>query len=149
MISVQINKSKLVASRLDVDLRASLGGAISGISYDGTMVSVWFYNQPTSEQQTTAQNIIDNHDPVFISSNKQAINNTGNDIATITLFMPYNITNVTQLTATVEGQNTSPLSLTNNEATFEVDGLDLIDGDTIEIGVVSFSHTPISLEVTS
>lgn len=134
---------------LSNDMRTALGEAISGISTHNSDVTIWFYNTPTAQQLVDVQSVIDAHDPAIITSDKILIDNSGDDIATITISIPRNVYSATQVVATVEGQTTSPLTLINNQATLEIDALDLIDGDTIEIGVVGFSHTPISIEVTA
>ena len=98
-------------------------------------------------QIAAIQAILDAHDPALISTDKTEIKSDGSEVATITIDVPRNLGAAATLVAVVEGQNTNPLTITNNQATLEIDALDLIDGDTIEIGVVGFAHLPISIEV--
>ena len=135
---------------LDTAMKAQFGADILGISSNnGQWVEVIFAGTPTSQQLIDANAVLSAHDPAIITSDKLTIDNTGSDIATVTIDLPANVGSVASIVATIEGISTNPLTLTNDSVTLEVDGLDLVDGDTIEIGVVGFAHDVISIEVTS
>ena len=99
--------------------------------------------------ETTAQAILDAHNPVLITANKTAVANDGQDSVTVTFTAPYLAIGAT-ITPTVEGQAVSAQTLdSDKQATLSIVAADLADGDTIEVGVQTYPHEALVIEVTA
>lgn len=80
-------------SALSNALLAALPGVVDGISTYGANrdISLWLNGQPavlTAPQEITAQDIFDDHDPVFLTIDKTEIEADGTELATITVNAP-------------------------------------------------------------
>src|SRR5262249_42833762 len=56
---------------LDAELRATLGDAVSGISYSGGVVTVHLTAKASTDSADTARSIVANHDPTKLTPEQQ------------------------------------------------------------------------------
>ena len=70
-IKVMVAKAGLNTDKLDEDLRASLGSICTGAGYDGTTATAFLIDSATSENETTAFDIIVAHDHTQLSTQQQ------------------------------------------------------------------------------
>lgn len=100
-----------------------------------------------SDDEATALAVLNAHQAVQIEPDKQVINNDGMDYATLT-FTATTLAAGDTITPTVEGVAVAPLMLdSQQQAVLEIDALDLADGETIEVGVQTYPHKVVVIEV--
>ena len=116
----------LLLSMLNSDMAFEFGDRISGLSHTNGILRVHFFNPFSPADEATAQSIIDAHDPVFITTERN-----GDDV-TVTLSKPRNVDNATELTLVIDDETAPSASpLVNNVATVEVES-----ADEITIGIL-------------
>lgn len=81
--NVEVQKSVAFAEALDATLRGALGSEIAGMSVGSSGVSVHFL-VPLGGGDALAEQIVNAHNSLNVSSNQSSVNADGNDIATIT-----------------------------------------------------------------
>ena len=107
------------ASGLDAALKVALPGKCFGLSTYGPArpISIWLDNATTGADDTTAQNVISAHDPVFLTVDRTTIKADNADAATITVSAPKaNAAPVTLLF----GGNAAPLTLVGGIGTLQI-----------------------------
>ncbi len=104
---------------LDVALKAALPGKCFGLSTYGPArpISIWLDDTTTGADDTTAQNVISAHDPVFLSVDKTMIKADTADTATITVNAPKG--NAAPVTLLIGG-NAVPVALTGGLGTLQI-----------------------------
>lgn len=79
---------KAETGALDAAIRAALGDVITGVSTGPYGVRVHFVAEPDEATLSSAQSVVDAHDPVFLQVNKTTITADGADEAVVTVTTP-------------------------------------------------------------
>lgn len=121
---------------LDAAMRIQFSERISGLSSNDTDLRIHFYEPFDTQDEIDAQAIVDAHDPVFITAERDG------DIITLTLDKPRNIDEVSELTPSWDGESAVvPATLINNAVTVTVDS-----PDEITIGIVdNYPHNEVTI----
>ena len=140
MNDLSVEVSDIDFDVINSEMRSQFGELISGISYDisnsKAILRVHFFGNFDTTDEMAAQAILDVHDPVFISAERDG------DTITVTVTKPRNVDAAAELTLTVDD---TPLpeatALTDNAATVLIES-----ADEITIGIVeSYPHMEVTI----
>ncbi len=121
---------------IDAAMRVQFGDRISGLTHSGGNLHVHFFEPYTAQDETDAQAVVDAHDPVFITAEREG------DIVTVSLSKPRNVDGATEITLSIDD---TPLPestpLTDNVATVLIQS-----ADEITIGIVEdYPHQEVTI----
>ncbi|MFC1961222.1 hypothetical protein ACFLYO_11005 [Chloroflexota bacterium] len=136
MYTLGITQSDVLLEALDTAMRNQFGDRISGLSTNGTTLRIHFFEPYTPTDETAAQGVIDAHDPVFITAERDG------DNMTITLTKPHNVDGATALTLTIDDVAApDSTALVNNVATAQIES-----ADEITIGILEdYPHQEVTI----
>jgi hypothetical protein len=106
------------------------GLTINGVSHNGREVIVHHVGTPSGADLTTAQGIVDAHDPVILTASRD-----GSTI-TVNISKPYNIDSATEVTLSVEGTPYPTATALTGTTGVQV----LEAASTVRIGVETYPH---------
>lgn len=119
MREINVSIANIHPGGLDVALKAALAAKCFGLSTYGPArpISIWLDDSTTGADDTTAQNIINAHDPVFLNVDRTTIKADNADTATITISAPK--ANAAPVTLLIGG-NAVLVALTNGVGTLQI-----------------------------
>lgn len=110
---------------LDAALRAQFGAAISGVSYNGALLRIHFFDAPTAPQQASALDVVNAHDPVLLAAVRAG------DTVTVSVSKPLNRDSVSEVTLTINGTPLGEATALTANAGQEV----IASADSVTVGV--------------